>query len=694
MNPEHTALQTENNVRFKEMAGPFFIYFFFALALCLVLLLPHHLAQRRALRLQMESAQKEMVETQKTLIGDLFSFITSDLMVLAHQQCLQRFIENDDASGLWAFGSLALSMARYKEVYDQIRFIDLTGMERVRIQGTGDTAFRVPLGSLQDKAHRYYVRETRKLPKGAVYVSPLDLNVENHAVERPFKPMIRIATPIYDGGRQYKGMVILNYRGDELIQRMRSAARQIPAAIPHFINREGYWFLNDRPETQWGFMFKEKKHFTFDRRFPRAWEAVKGKEAGQVFTPAGLFSFSTLYPVQECRTITKKKQPAPARPISAAPDPPTWKIISLLPRKHIDARIHALNRRFAFLLCLLCTAGALTSWFMARYTVARQKSRQLHQDLLRHANEVLEERVKERTRRLSRTNAQLLAAKTEAENANIAKSNFLASMSHELRTPLNAVIGFSEVLADQFFGPLNEKQMEYVKDILHSGRHLLVLINDILDLAKVEAGQMRFSPGPVTLPEVISESLKTIGQRTKEKEIQVTQELPEDIKQATLWADPVKLKQIFHNLLSNAAKFTPPRGWITITAGAVPDIRIHPPASCDPGDPVPALKSPPTAPGVPGIEICIQDSGIGLAPDHLDKIFDTFFQVENGISDKTPGTGLGLPLVKRFVEMHGGRIGVHSDGPDRGSRFCFTLPLENRHGRTGIGAPGPAHNKA
>ncbi len=978
-----TAPHAERPIRFKDIRRIFLIYFSTCLLLSLVIFVPRHLAQRRSFFLQLEAMQKEEVNIHYTVMTDMFNSITSDLMVLAHQDNLKRFVENGDPADLEAFSTLALSMNQYKNIYYTIRFIDHHDMERIRIQNTDGTVFQVSPKDLQNKSHRYYVQETRKLPPNNIFMSPLDLNKENNVIELPFKPMLRIATPIYNTSGQYRGMVILNYIGKRFLERMQQTTPDRHfTIIPHLINRKGYWFLNDKPETQWGFMFKERSKFTFQNRFPQAWEkAIGHQEKGHVMTSDGLFSFATFYPIQECRTFLKQNAPNTKATLTDKPDPLAWKIIFHTPQKQIQAHLRSQNLRLVFMLVLFIGIGVLASWNRARHMVIRQRHRQLHKNLLtmkdglfqstsllsgsldlekmltqalastkdlikaryaaigladedgeiaeffsvgfsqevhraiprcpprsglirtmlqekkslliedmnqdhrfqgfphghppmssflgtpilyknqllgaiylsdsehskgftiedlqlmevfathiaaeintkqlyqqiQQTNEVLEEQVEQRTQSLSKANnrlkkeiqsrekvaealrkseirfrstfeqaavgiahvspegkplrvnkrlchilgydqsellqmtvqelthpndlradldliqevldtkvlqgtmekryihkngypvwcnvtisllcnsdgtphyfisiveditqrkkaeAQLNAARIEAEKANMAKNNFLASISHELRTPLNAVIGFSEVLLDQFFGPLNKQQVEYINDILQSGRHLLTMINDILDLSKVETKQISFSPVPTALEPVMDESLKTTEPMVKEKQIQVIHNLPEELSKVHLYSDPAKLKQIFNNLISNAVKFTSKGGSITISGKILPD--ISPPSEASQKDTVPPDTSQPSTPlavPVPGVEICIQDTGIGLAPRHVDKIFESFFQVESGISSKTPGTGLGLPLVKRLVELHNGRIWVSSDGLGKGSCICFTIPL-------------------
>ena len=248
----------------------------------------------------------------------------------------------------------------------------------------------------------------------------------------------------------------------------------------------------------------------------------------------------------------------------------------------------------------------------------------------------LEQKVRERT-------AELEVARDQALTATQHKSEFLANMSHELRTPLNAVIGFSEVLLERMFGELNRKQEEYLGDILGSGRHLLALINDILDLAKIESGHMELDLGTFELPAVLTSTFMLIRERAKRHSIHVSLDI--DHRLGRFIADERKLKQILLNLLSNAVKFTPDEGALSLKAVLQDD----------------------------GVEISVTDTGIGIEPEFQQKIFDEFFQVGDQLQ-KHEGTGLGLAVTKKYIELHGGRIWVQSV-KGQGSTFTFTLPV-------------------
>jgi two-component system, NtrC family, sensor kinase len=256
----------------------------------------------------------------------------------------------------------------------------------------------------------------------------------------------------------------------------------------------------------------------------------------------------------------------------------------------------------------------------------------------------LEQKVEERTRELQRALAELSRKGRQLEVASEHKSEFLANMSHELRTPLNAIIGFSQVLRQRLFGPINEKQEEYLDDILSSGNHLLSLINDVLDLSKVEAGQVELEVASLSLREALERGVVMVREPATKHGVRLSLELTPGVD--LVEGDERRLRQVIFNLLSNAVKFTPEGGEVVVATAS----RDH------------------------EVLISVTDTGPGIRVEDHERIFEEFQQTDVGVRQRE-GTGLGLALSKRLVELHGGRIWVESE-PGHGSRFVFTLPAK------------------
>src|SRR5579884_453865 len=244
---------------------------------------------------------------------------------------------------------------------------------------------------------------------------------------------------------------------------------------------------------------------------------------------------------------------------------------------------------------------------------------------------------------VNRMNDELRRVYSELETASRHKSEFLANMSHELRTPLNAIIGFSQVMKQRLFGDINAKQEEYLDDILSSGNHLLALINDVLDLSKVEAGQVELEVAPFSLHEVVERGVVMVRERAAKNAVRISVEHAPELD--VVRGDERRVRQILFNLLSNAVKFTPSGGTVVVTTAARGGEAL----------------------------VTVADTGPGIAPEDQERIFEEFQQTGVGAQQRE-GTGLGLALSKRLVELHGGRIWVESE-LGRGSRFTFTLPI-------------------
>jgi two-component system CheB/CheR fusion protein len=249
---------------------------------------------------------------------------------------------------------------------------------------------------------------------------------------------------------------------------------------------------------------------------------------------------------------------------------------------------------------------------------------------------------------LKKAHRELETVAAELTRTGRVKSEFLANMSHEFKTPLNAINGFSEVLYEESFGPLNEKQKKYVGYVISSGRQLLQLINRILDMANLKTGKMTLALSKVRLKKLLNEVSLVMAEEAGKKKLHMSIDIAEDLPD--IEGDELKIKEIVNNLLSNAVKFTPEGGNI--------DCRAR------------KLDSE--------VEIEVRDTGIGIAPENIESVFEGFFQVDSAYSRETEGSGLGLPLSKKLVELHGGKFFVESEGPDKGTAVRFTLPYVRR----------------
>ncbi len=385
---------------------------------------------------------------------------------------------------------------------------------------------------------------------------------------------------------------------------LRSLIDNVPALIAYVDAQQRYVYVNDG----------------YRKLFAPGQASVDGRTAREVL---GEERYAIAAP-----RIAKVLQ-GEAQGYDWQPSPDVWQMVKYVPQR--DAQ------------------GRVAGYYVLISDITERK--QAEQEI-RDLNASLERRVAERT-------AQL-------EEANRAKSDFLANMSHELRTPLNAIIGFSEMLKDGLLGELDAKQSGFVADIFNAGTHLLALINDILDLSKVEAGMMRLEADALDLPALLQSSLLMVREKAADHRIRLTTDLDPGL--GTIAGDERKVKQIVYNLLANAVKFSPDGGAVTLSARRCSRAAI----AAKPARPSRLLPLPPGE-DHEFIEICVEDAGAGIAEEDLPKLFEPFMQVDSSAARRQQGTGLGLAMVRRLAELHGGTVGVASRR-GAGSVFSVWLP--------------------
>lgn len=584
-------------------------------------------------------AQNDLTLHGLTVLSRWSGFLKRDLLFLARSPALARALENqrdqriDDLAATW------LAFSETSGIYDKIRWIDETGRERLRINLEEGHAVRVPSAKLQEKTHRPFFYETMTLHPGQVYYSRLDLNIENDLIELPYKPTLRVATPLFDRQGNSRGVLVLNFLARVLLDRLA----QMPSSFGlelNLIDHEGYWLLAPDPTQAWGFMLDHPEQ-ALARRNPKLWQAMQRRTSGQFTDSSGQWTFDTYSPVDGDPALLLE---------TGGMDPPTWWLAVHAPQSVVDDLRQGVLLRSVALSALAFLAIVL---FVARITLATHERNQALARL-RHRTVELDEANTSLSTALERQRAM----QTELVRAEKLSSLGLlvAGVAHELNTPIGAAVVANstlikerEALDRQLADGLRRSTLtdflahqaegnRLIGSNLERAAGLIRLFKQLaVDRAAVE--RRRFA-----LAELVDDTLHMLRTRFKASPHSISAEIPADLQ---LDSYPGPLGQVLENLVGNALTHAfPYQGSGEIRIGA----RL--------------------LPGGEQIELSVADNGAGIAPEQLERIFDPFMTTRRGQG----GTGLGLHLAHHLTtELLGGSLAV-SSAPGQGTRFTLTLP--------------------
>ncbi|MBC7698971.1 response regulator [Aquabacterium sp.] len=540
--------------------------------------------------------QNNAAEVAATSVALSLAPVMRHLRSLAHEAPICAAIDAPTATKLNGMANAFVLLLQRNPSYAQVRWIDDHGLERVRIYAAPDGPRRSPDNQLQNKGDRYFVRDALVLPPDSIYVSELDLNVEQGQIEQPPHPMFRAVIRVGASCGHSRGVIVVNVEGRDILKAL-DYTQDDPGTQRLLVNRRGDFLRGLSAQDEFAFMFK--RTVTMAQRAPQVWAKMAELDSGTMVANGAVWAWRTLDPTPDAGP--------PVNRINATP----WFVITHRP----EAALRASQARVAWM------SAALSSLVLAL--------------------------IAGLSWRIAREKLQLAKARLAAESATRSKADFLANMSHEIRTPINAVIGLTHLMKRDTRDTLQRERLSKVDG---AAKHLLQILNDILDLSKIDAGKMTLEEVDFSLDSLSKSALDMVTTRAQEKGLELV--LDTDHVPDRLRGDPTRLSQAMINLLTNAVNFTP-QGWVRLQVQCQSDQER-------------------------GLQLRFEvtDTGEGIAPDQQGRLFDAFEQADTSTTRQHGGTGLGLALTRHFARMMGGEAGVTSR-LGKGSTFWFTAWLKH-----------------
>ena len=476
-----------------------------------------------------KNAEISNINTKLKNIQTEIEHVKHDLFILRSNSNLSKLIEgNSNPEILKNLTKDILNIVYYQKSYDQARIIDENGMEIIRINYNNGNPVVVPQEKLQNKKKRYYFTDAFKLNRNEIFVSPLDLNIENGMIEQPLKPMIRLATPIFNNEGTKRGILLFNFFGENILTQLDTDTHSMIENQFMLLNTDGYWLKSPLPENEWGFMYDDKKNIIFSSLYKNAWDKINNEESSQFETQQGLFTFETIYPVLE-----GLKTNSTSEKIFKSNDAPLiskkyyWKVVSFIPSKTLYYKQNERRKYASLILALFSISLLFISWKFAKAQYFKNKALQS----LKISNET--------------------------------KDKFFSIIAHDLKGPFNSLLGFSQLLMTEIEQG-NSSNIKKFSTILNKtlNNTYNFLIN-LLDWSRTQTNGIEFKPESFLLSKLVNEIFNLLSLQAEGKKITLINSVPDDL---TIVADENILNTVIRNIVSNALKYTNNGGKITVSA--------------------------------------------------------------------------------------------------------------------------------
>ncbi len=573
------------------------------------------------------------------LVDEIMGHVRSDVKYLTKQTELFRQYDSHEFER--HLNETYLQYTISKKIFDQIRYIDISGIEKVRVNLEGDSAYHVSNNKLQYKGDRYYFKEILKLDRNCIYFSPFDLNKEDGKVEEPHKPMIRIGMPVFDDDTNKIGIVVVNYLGKNILSKLTKISNPFLHHIL-LLNPDGYYLKGLDCSDEWGFMFEGGENKTFLNDFPVESNIVYSGDEESFYTSNGLFCFNTVWPVKRIKEEEDKGDFQ-----VEVQGKQMWKLISYLPDAEIKESVMIEFRKWLLFLVTTFVPMFIVFWFLAKNIELKQYANQkikLNNVSLEQKNKQIFlnlQELKELNTVLDKSNNSLNESNEKLTELNATKDKFFSILAHDLKNPFSAILSLVKILNSEYDNFDDVKRKEMLEMLNKSGQNVFSLLENLLTWATSQRGLLVFEPKCINVNGLINEVVKVQSEALNRKNIELHFNKFENVY---AFSDYYMIYTVVTNLVSNAIKFTKAKGEISIQVTEENEM----------------------------LKISIQDNGVGMLDDQIQKLFKIEHSISRLGTEKEKGTGLGLLLCKEFIDKNGGELWVESE-INKGSTFNFTL---------------------